>query len=251
MEMKKIWSYTIICFMSFFCHAQIADSIMERNPSIYYYLYTDDGIFSDELVLLFPDSSFYIERTAPMMSQYSMGRYTCHGDSLYLTSYQKLDTLDILKVEEYWNPAVAYSTIVVVDENNHVDYSFFLINGASDTLWTDSNWILKYDGKVAEVKLSVGEISHFSRYVVRSPNNNVFLIQVNSEEKTAYAGGSDIILENALFVRKGHSLYDYSCNFCNRELTPQTTIPQGAKLRHLRNKIGQKDNSVPYVDKDN
>lgn len=249
--MKKICLFTLMSLMNLFCHSQVINSIMERNPSIYFDLYTDEDIYSYELVLLFPDSSFYYEAIAPMMLRYTMGRFTCHGDSLYLTSYQKLDTLDILKVEEYWNPAALYSTIVVFNENNSVDDSRFLINGASDTLLSDTNWILKYDGKVDEIKLSVADMRQFSRYIVRSPRNNVFLIQVNSEGKHAYAGGIDIILDRALFVRRGQFLYDYSCNQCERELTRQATIPQYAELRPFRNKKGHKDNSLPSVDKDN
>lgn len=247
--MKKICLFTLMILMNLFCHAQVIKSIMERNPSVYFDSDTDED-YSHELVLLFPDSSFYYEAIAPMMLRYTMGRFTCHGDSLYLTSYQMLDTLDILKVEEYWNPAASYSTIVVFNENNSVDDSRFLINGASDTLMSDTNWILKYDGKVDEIKLSVADMRHFSRYIVRSPGNNVFLIQVNSEEKHAYAGGIDIILDKALFVRRGQSLFDYSRDYCERELTRQATIPQGAALRPFRKQKGHKDNYLQSVDKD-
>lgn len=236
--MKKICLFTLMSLMNLFCHAQVIKGIMERNPSIYFDSYTDEDIYSHELVLLFPDSSFYYEVIAPNVLRYTMGKFTCHGDSLYLTSYQMLDTLDILKVEEYWNPATLYSTIVVFNENNCVDDSRFLINGASDTLMSDTNWILKYGGKVDEIKLSVADMRHFSRYIVRSHRNNVFLIQVNSEGKHAYAGGIDIILDKALFVRRGQSLYDYSCDYCERELTRQSTIPQGAELHPFRNKKG-------------
>lgn len=232
--MKKIFLFTLMSLMNLFCHAQVFNSIMERNPSIYFDLYTDEDIYSHELVLLFPDSSFYYEAVAPMMLRYTMGRFTGHGDSLYLTSYQKLDTLVIIKVEEYMNPATAYSTIIVFNESNNIDDSRFLINGALDTLWSDSNWILKYDGKVDEIKLSVADMKHFSRYFVRSPRSNVFLIQVDSEGKHAYAGGVDIILENSLFIKRDSSLYDNSRNCCERKLTRQSTIPQGVELRLFR-----------------
>lgn len=188
---------------SLICHAQVIDNIMERNPSIWYDLYQDEDMFSDEVVLLFPDSSFYFERQAPMMLKYTMGRYTCHGDSLFLTSYQKLDTLDILNVEEYINYSVHYSTIIVFSEENSACFDCrFIINGVSDTLLSDSNWVLKYNGEVNEISVSVGEMSRFSRYSVRSPHNNIFLIHVNSEENHVYGVGIDIILENALFVKK-------------------------------------------------
>ena len=248
--MKKVCFFLMVCLASSICQAQIINDIMDRNPSIWYYLYTDEEIFSDELVLLFPDGSFYLERTAPMMLQYTMGTYFCHGDSLFLTSYQKLDTLDILKVEEYFNPAAVYSTIVVFSENNSVDDSRFIINGVSDTLLSDSNWVLKYNGKVNDIRVSVGDMSLFSRYTVHSPRNNIFLIHVNSEEKHAYGVGIDIILDKALFVRRGQSLYDYSCDHCGRELTRQATIPQGAELRPFRNKKVHEDNSMQSVDKD-
>ena len=241
--MKQIFLFTLMSLMNLFCHAQVINSIMERNPSIYFDLYTDEDIYSHELVLLFPDSSFYYEAVAPMMLRYTMGRFTGHGDSLYLTSYQKLDTLVIIKVEEYWNPATAYSTIVVFNESNNIDDSRFLINGTLDTLWSDSNWILKYDGKVDEIKLSVADMKHFSRYFVRSPRSNVFLIQVDSEGKHAYAGGIDIILENALFVKRGQFLYDYSCDYCKRKLTRKETIPSHAELRPYRNNEWQADNN--------
>jgi len=234
--MKKICLYSLVSLVSFICHAQSINNIMEHNPSIYYYLYTDKDMFSNELVLLFPDSTFYYERAAPMLLQYTMGRYICHGDSLYLSSHQLLDTLDILKVEEYWNPATEYSTIFVSSENNRVDDSRFIINGALDTLWSDSSWVLKYFGEVNDIQVSVGDMSHFSKYTVRSTRNNIFIIHVNSEQKHAYGGGVDIILDNALFVIKGQSLYDYSCIYCEKELTRQETIPSNAELLPYQNK---------------
>ena len=225
--MKKNCFFTVVTLASLLCSAQEADKLLERNPLIFYYLYTDEEMYANELVLLFPDSTFYYEVNAPMMLQYTRGRYSCRGDSLYFTSYQKLDTLDILKVEEYWNPSSSYSTIVVVDENNHLDNSRFIINGSPDTLWADSNWMLKYDGEVHTIDISVELISRFSRYTVRSPRNNIFLIQVNSEELHAEKSGLDIILENLLFVKRENSLFDVSCQ---AELKSQTTIPKGVTL---------------------
>ncbi len=226
--MKRICLY-IVTFLACIqlCQAQNTSDLLGRNPLIFYYLYTDEEMFSDELVLLFPDSSFYYEISAPMMLQYSLGRYTCRGDSLFLTSYQKLDTLKILKVEEYWNPSSTYSTIIVVDENNHLDYSRFIINGVSDTLWSDSNWMLKYHGDVHTIEVSVELMSHFSRYSVRSSRNNVFLIQVNSEEMHAENSGHDIILENLLYIKKEQSLLNVSRK---AELKKLDTIPKGVTL---------------------
>lgn len=225
--MKKICFFIIVSSACILCHAQKAGILLDSKPLIYYYLYTDEDVFSYELVLLCPDSSFYFEKGAPMMLQYTEGRYTCHGDSLFFTSYQKLDTLDILKVEEFRNPAAPYTTIAVVSEKNQFNYSGFIINGASDTLWVDSSWILKYDGKVNEIAFTVGDVSHFSRYFVNSSRNNVFLIQVNSEEMHAEAVGVDIIFENQLFVKRERSLFD---TLLEDELNIQTNIPQGVSF---------------------
>lgn len=226
--MKKMYFYivaSLICIQQ--CQAQKTSDLLGQNPLIYYYLYTDEEMFSDELVLLFPDSSFYYEISAPMMLQYTQGRYTCRGDSLFLTSYQKLDTLKILKVEEYWNPSSTYSTIVVVDENNHWDYARFIINGLSDTLWADSNWMLIYNGDVHMMEVSVELMSHFCRYKVRSPRSNVFIMQVNSEEMHAEKSGHDIILDNLLFIKGKQSLFDVSRQ---AELKKLDTIPKGVTL---------------------
>ena len=165
--------------------------------------------------------------SAPMMLQYTLGKYTCRGDSLFLTSCQKLDTLKILKVEEYWNPASSYTTIVVVSENNDFDFSRFIINGVSDTLWADSNWMLKYHGDVQSIEVSVELMSHFSKYYVRSPSNNVFIMQVNSEEMHAENSGHDIILENLLYIKNGQSLLNVSRQ---AELKKMDAIPKGVTL---------------------
>lgn len=64
--MKKMYFYivaSLICIQQ--CQAQKASDLLGQNPLIYYYLYTDEEMFSDELVLLFPDSSFYYEISAP------------------------------------------------------------------------------------------------------------------------------------------------------------------------------------------
>lgn len=239
--MKRIIILIVVCLASIqLCQAQKVSDLLGQNPLIFYYLYTDEEMFSDELVLLFPDSSFYYEISAPMMLQYSLGRYTCRGDSLFLTSYQKLDTLKILKVEEYWNPASSYTTIVVVSENNDFDVSRFIINGVSDTLWADSNWMLKYHGDVHVIEVSVELMSRFSRYNVRSPRNNVFIMQVNSEEMHAEKSGHDIILENLLYIKKEQSLLNVSRK---AELKKLDTIPKGVTLypytKHKNNLKGE------------
>jgi len=148
-------------------------------------------------------STCFLFHPSPLVK--NIVRFVCMSFScitVCLTSYQKLDTLDILKVEEYWNPASSYTTIVVVSENNDFDYARFVINYNSDTLLSDSNWMLKYDGNVEEIAFTFGNVSHFSSYVVGSSRNNVFLIQVNSEEMHAENSGHDIILENLLFIKK-------------------------------------------------
>ena len=234
--MKTVCFCVFVILVGISCHAQqknsVEDSIMNLHPSIYYHLNNDGDYFSDELVLLFPDSSFYFELSAPMMLGYTKGRYTCHGDSLYLTSCQLLDTLDILKVEEYRNPTTISShfTIVVVDEENDVEMSRFIING-TDTVSSDSNWILRYDGEVKTIQVSVADMRRYSRYTVRSPHNNFLIMHVNSEEKLALALGQVCLLENRLFIMKEHSLFD---TLTGRELNVQTTLPQGAELRPFR-----------------
>ena len=230
--MKGFFFCVLMIMVSASCRAQqgnsIEDSIMNLHPSVYYHLDNDGDYFSDELVLLFPDSTFYYEASAPMMLQYTRGKYTCHEDSLFLTSCQLLDTLDILKVEEYRNPTTISShfTIVVVDEENDVEMSRFIING-TDTVSSDSNWILRYDGEVKTIQVSVADMRRYSRYTVRSTYKNFFIIQVDSEKKLAWALWPVLLFENRPFVKKVQSLYD---PLNKRELHLQTTIPQGTEL---------------------
>lgn len=230
--MKKLFFCIFLTLVGVSCRAQqgnsIEDSIMNLHPSVYYHLDNDGDYFSDELVLLFPNSTFYYEASASMMLQYTRGKYTCREDSLFLTSCQVLDTLDILKVEEYRNPTTISShfTIVVVDEENDVEMSRFIING-TDTVSSDSNWILRYDGEVKTIQVSVADMRRYSRYTVRSTYKNFFIIQVDSEKKLALALGPVRLFENRPFVKKVQSLYD---PLNKRELHLQTTIPQGTEL---------------------
>lgn len=229
--MKKLFFCIFLTLVGVSCRAQqgnsIEDSITNLHPSIYYYLCNDGDTPSDELVLLFPDSTFYYEASAPMMLQYTRGKYTCHEDSLFLTSCQVLDTLAILDVDEYCNFSTdTQATIIVVDERNHFQYSRFIINGR-DTLVSDTNYILQYNGAVKEIQVSVEDMRRYSRYTVRSTYKNFFIIQVDSEKKLALALGPVRLFENRPFVKKVQSLYD---PLNKRELHLQTTIPQGTEL---------------------
>lgn len=226
--MKKILFFFVTSFFVASCCAQNEGNHSKRNPQIFYnHLAIDSDVSSDELLLLYPDSSFYIQIEAPMVRKYSMGKFVRARDSLYLTSYQKIDTLRIMEVQEF-RDSNSSSTIVVFNENNDTVFSRFIINESADTIWSDpENMVVKYDGNVREIMVSVGQISHFSRYVVRSPYNNVFHIKLNSVEKRANESGSTMILERDLFLMDGDSLID---EYRKRRLYPQTSIPEGVDI---------------------
>ncbi len=227
--MKKTLFFFVMLLIVASCWAQYEGNPSKRNPQIYYnHLAIDNDLCSDELLLLYPDNSFYIQIEAPMVRKYSMGKIERAGDSLYLTSYQKLDTLRIIEVQEFQDSNSFSSTIVVFNENNDTVFSRFIINGSADTLWSNpENRIAKYDGDVREIMVSVGQISHFSRYVVLSPYNNVFQIKLNSIEKRANESGNTMILERDLFLIDGDSLID---EYRKRRLYSQISIPEGVDI---------------------
>jgi len=254
--MKKIVLYITIVLTGLATCAQNEEPLLDRNPEIYYHIVSDtSGIYGYEFLLLFPDSTFYIEVGSLMRRErYSLGIFTGHGDSLYLTSYQRLDTLEIISVDESRNPDSDFSSVVVVDEKGDTLFPLLIINDSSDLLYTKhpvfpliqgssdllypkdmehpQNWVIKYDGVVKIIKVKVGDIERLVRYTPKNPENNVFHIKVNAIERERDTMGNGHFIDHRLFIKDGNALIDtyYEGIGFTERLERQTAIPDGIRL---------------------
>ena len=237
--MKKIILYITIILTGLATCAQNEEPPLDRNPEIYYHIVSDtSGVYGYEFLLLFPDSTFYIAVESLLRRErYSLGIFTGHGDSLYLTSYQRLDTLEIISVDESRNPDSDFSSVVVVDEKGDTLFPLLIINDSSDLLYPKDmehpqNWVIKYDGVVKSIKVKVGDIERFVRYTPKNPENNVFHIKVNAIERERDTMGNGHFIDHRLFIKDGNALIDtyYEGIGFTERLERQTAIPDGIRL---------------------